>query len=87
MSGRADEAKSIWATLPESAPVVFNRGVAELFGGSAKLAIGHFKKAIKLIPESSGWHHLAQLYLAIAESRENARHFSPLAKPLCSHKM
>ena len=68
-AARRNEAKAIWASLPEVAPVVFNRGVAELFEGSPRAAQAHFKKAVALLPESSGWHHLAQLYLALASSR------------------
>jgi hypothetical protein len=69
MKGRGNEAKAIWASLPEVAPAAFNLGVAELFAGSPRAAQTHFKKAVGRLPETSGWHHLAQLYLAIAGSR------------------
>jgi len=64
-----EKAVSIWNSLPESAPVLFNLGIAEMHNQKTHLAVSHFKRAAAMIRESSGWHHLAQLYLAVAESR------------------
>jgi hypothetical protein len=67
--GFQEQAVPIWDSLPDSAPVLFNRGVAQLVHTNAESAAKHFKAAAAMISESSGWHHLARLYQAIAESR------------------
>ncbi|MFL5327719.1 MAG: hypothetical protein ACJ8C4_02290 [Gemmataceae bacterium] len=67
--GFFEQAVPIWYSLPDSAPVLFNRGVAELVGPNVRFAAKHFKAAVAMLAESSGWHHLGRLYLAIAESR------------------
>lgn len=59
-------AEAIWATLPASAPAFFNRGVAALAAGRSAEAAASFAEAVKLLPETSGWHHLANLYRALA---------------------
>ena len=56
------QATKLWNSLPASAPVLFNRGVAELFAGSAAAAISHFKAAVAQLPDSSSWHHLGRLF-------------------------
>lgn len=65
-TGRHGDAAAIWATLPDCPPVRFNRGVAALFVGDMAGAVGHFRAAVGGLPESSGWHHLARLYLEVA---------------------
>ena len=67
--GRRDEAARLWATLPESVPVLFNRGMAALFQDRPTEARGYLKPAVAGIPESSAWHHLGRMYLALAEMR------------------
>src|SRR5207248_8170413 len=67
-SGRRDEAARRWQALPESVPVLFNRGMAALFGDRPAEARAALRTAVDKIPESSGWHHLGRLYLALAES-------------------
>jgi hypothetical protein len=69
VSGQTDEATQTWKSLPDSAPVHFNRGVGHLATDRCKDAIAQFKAASSQIPESSGWHHLAELFLAVAEAR------------------
>jgi tetratricopeptide (TPR) repeat protein len=66
-AGRCEEAADRWDEMPESAPVLFNRGMAALFLGRPADAREPLKKAAALMPEGSGWHHLAKLYLALAE--------------------
>jgi tetratricopeptide (TPR) repeat protein len=66
-SGKRTEAAKLWSSLPENAPVLFNRGLAELFAGNKPSALTHLTKAVDIIPESSGWHHLGRLYLALAQ--------------------
>jgi tetratricopeptide (TPR) repeat protein len=65
--GQRAEAAKLWSSLPESAPNLFNRGLAALFAGAKATAQAHFTKSVGLIPESSGWHHLGRLYLALAQ--------------------
>jgi hypothetical protein len=62
-------ARKQWAKLPDSTVTQFNRGVAELFCDNAQAAAPNFKAAVADLPESSGWHHLGLLYLALAQSR------------------
>jgi tetratricopeptide (TPR) repeat protein len=67
--GDYQQAADMWAALPESAPVQFNRGVAALFLGQPVEARKHLKAAVGLLSETSAWHHLASLYLTLAEMR------------------
>ena len=62
-------ADRLWAAMPDSVPARFNRGMAALFLGRATEARGHLKAAVAGLPEASAWHHLASLYLALAEMR------------------
>ena len=66
--GRHGEAIKRWQSLPETAPVLFNRGMAALFAGDKSAARRDLTAAVAVIPESSGWHHLGRLYLALAQS-------------------
>lgn len=67
--GEHEAAAKMWSTLSDSVPVRFNRGMAELFLGRAANAKEHLKAAVAGLPESSAWHHLASLYLTLAEMR------------------
>ena len=67
--GEHAAAAVMWANLPDSIPVQFNRGMAELFLGRPGAAIEPLKAAIAGLPESSAWHHLASLYLGLSEMR------------------
>jgi tetratricopeptide (TPR) repeat protein len=64
--GRKEEAARRWQALPESVPVLFNRGMAALFLGRTDEARADLRKAVEQLPEASGWHHLGRLYLALA---------------------
>jgi tetratricopeptide (TPR) repeat protein len=68
-SGHADEAAQRWRRQPAVAPVLFNRGTAALFLDRPAEARKPLTEAVALIPESSPWHHLGRLYLALAELR------------------
>jgi hypothetical protein len=68
-SGRGEEALKLWQSLPDSVPVQFNRGMAALFTGNAALARESLQQVVPHLSEDSAWHHLGQLYLALAESR------------------
>jgi hypothetical protein len=65
--GECAEALTAWEAMPESPAVLFNRGMAKLFMGQTADARGPLQKAVEAIPEASGWHALARLYLAVAE--------------------
>ncbi|MBN9121232.1 MAG: hypothetical protein J0I06_19120 [Planctomycetes bacterium] len=65
--GECAAALSAWEALPESPAVLFNRGMARLFMGRAADAREPLQMAVEAIPEASGWHALARLYLAVAE--------------------
>lgn len=65
--GECAAALAAWDAMPESAAVLFNRGMARLFLGRTADARGPLQKAVDAIPETSGWHALARLYLAVAE--------------------
>ena len=65
--GKAEAALSIWRELDESVPTLFNRGMAALFVNQRVEARDCLKKVLAQLPDSNSWHHLAGLYLAIAE--------------------
>ncbi len=65
--GACAEALAAWEAMPESPAVLFNRGMARLFMGRTAEAREPLQKAVNAIPEASGWHALARLYLAVAE--------------------
>ncbi len=67
--GRAEQSLALWETLPESAASFFNRGMALLFLEQTGKSREMLQKAVALLPENLGWHHLASLYLALAEMR------------------
>ncbi len=67
--GRHAEALAAWQAQEPTPPVLFNRGMAAIFLGrfeEAKAALG---RAVKELPETSAWHHLGHMYLALAEAR------------------
>jgi tetratricopeptide (TPR) repeat protein len=67
--GRADAALAAWRSQPESVTVLFNRGMAALFTGHTAEARTALDRAAKQLPEDNPWHHLARLYLSLAEAR------------------
>jgi hypothetical protein len=67
--GDVAQAQKLWAAQPESVAVLFNRGMAALFTGDAKAARDNLNQVVSQLPESSAWHHLARLYLTLADSR------------------
>jgi hypothetical protein len=68
-AGRTDEALASWQQLEPTVPVMFNRGMAELFLGATGAGREHLGAAVTRLPESSAWHHLGRLYLALALGR------------------
>lgn len=65
--GDRTAAEAIWNAQPTSGPIAFNRGVSALSFGRKTEALQWLTAAVQQLPESSGWHHLAQLYLALAQ--------------------
>lgn len=68
MQGKQAEADKIWNSLPDSTPVMFNCGMSALFSGNRSAARTALSAAIEQLDDSSGWRHLARLYLALAQS-------------------
>jgi hypothetical protein len=68
-AGRSEEALAIWRKLEPTVPVLFNRGMAELFLGETGAGRQHLADAVARIPETSAWHHLGRLYLTLAQGR------------------
>jgi tetratricopeptide (TPR) repeat protein len=64
--GRTEEALRSWQNQADSTPVLFNRGLAALFLGRTQEASAALTAAVDQLPETSAWHHLGQLYLALA---------------------
>jgi tetratricopeptide (TPR) repeat protein len=67
--GEAEEAVAQWRTQNESVPVLFNLGMAALFLGKPAEACDWLRRAVAALPDTSSWHHLGQLYLALAQAR------------------
>lgn len=65
--GNATAALAQWEAQPASVPVLFNRGLALLFLGRPVEARQPLTEAVGQLPESSSWHHLGKLYLALAQ--------------------
>jgi hypothetical protein len=68
--GSRKEALAAWKKLEPSVAVAFNLGMAQLFLGDPRSAIGPLQEAQSQLPEDSPWHHLAGLYLAVASGAE-----------------
>jgi hypothetical protein len=67
--GEYAAAAELWNALPDSVPVRFNRGMAALFLGRPVEARELLRGATAGLAETSAWHHLASLYLTLAEMR------------------
>jgi hypothetical protein len=69
-AGRRAEAADLWLTRGDDyLPTLFNRGMAALFEGKPAEARAPLTRAVAGLPEDNSWHHLARLYLALAEMR------------------
>jgi hypothetical protein len=66
--GQTNDALALWDALPDNPVVLFNRGMARLFLGQYDAAQEALTAAVAGLPETSAWHHLASLYLTMAES-------------------
>lgn len=60
-------ARACWGELPPGPARSFNLGMADLFLGNRESAREHLQQAAAMLPETSAWHHLARLYLGLAD--------------------
>jgi hypothetical protein len=67
--GQHAEALSQWESQPASVPVLFNRGMALLFLDRPADARAPLTQAVADLAETNAWHHLGQLYLALAKAK------------------
>jgi hypothetical protein len=65
--GDVEKARDMWQRQEASLPVLFNRGMADLFLGHAETGRQAMKEAVAALPENGSWHHLARLYLTLAQ--------------------
>ena len=63
--GNTEAARALWNAMEPNVPVLFNRGMAELFMGATAAGRAALGEAVAKIPEHSAWHHLARLYLLL----------------------
>ena len=70
-AGRRDEATDLWQARGDHnhLPTLFNLGMAALFLGRPSAARAPLSQAVSRLPEDNSWHHLARLYLTLAEMR------------------
>ncbi|MBI3407877.1 MAG: hypothetical protein HY040_05915 [Planctomycetes bacterium] len=69
--GQTQQARNAWRRQTPSVPVLFNRGMSDLFLGEAAAARKSLEQAVKQLPETSAWHHLARLYLVLASGSQS----------------
>ena len=67
--GQGEQALALWQTQKDNVPVLFNRGMASLFLGRPPEAQTALRAAVAQLPDTSAWHHLGHLYLALATAR------------------
>ena len=68
--GQFEQAAALWQSQAESVPILFNRGLADLFLGRAAKARTWLIQATARLSDESAWYHLGHLYLALAEMRD-----------------
>ena len=64
-SGRYEQAIQEWKKMAPGAVKSFNLGMAYLFTGKAAQARQALDESLKMLPDTTGWSHLAQIYRAI----------------------
>jgi len=69
--GKPKEALDFWEKQPATVPIRFNRGMAHLFLGQMDQARAELTQVVAQLPEDGAWHHLARLYLALAQMRRS----------------
>jgi len=68
VAGDLSTATAHWQGLGDYAPALYNRGLEAWNRSDYVVSADLFTKAAALIPEHSGWHHLARLYLILGQS-------------------
>jgi len=68
-AGRREEAGRLWDSSGDYLPAAFNRGLSALFLDRPAQARAALAPVVEKLPEDSSWHHLARLYLTLAEIR------------------
>lgn len=71
--GQTKAAFRLWQEMPDSTPVLFNRGMAALFLGKVAQARPLLSRAVEAMPETSAWRHLGRFYLAVADLAAESR--------------
>jgi hypothetical protein len=70
-AGRTRQALALWQQMGDGfVPALFNQGMAALFLDRPADALDPLRRAVSALPESGSWHHLARLYLTLAEVRQ-----------------
>lgn len=67
-TGDRNRAVALWTELSQTAVGAFNLGVSAMATTHKADARNWFQLAASRLPETSGWHHLAKLYLALAQA-------------------
>ncbi|HQR42685.1 MAG TPA: hypothetical protein PLX97_08370 [Gemmatales bacterium] len=68
LEGDRVAARQQWDSLDDSQPVIaFNQGLAALVAGDTRRGRECLTRAAKGFSDTTGWHHLAELYLALAQ--------------------
>lgn len=68
LTGDRVSARDLWDSLPGDTPVVaFNQGIAALAAGETPRGRKCLRRAVDGFEETTGWNHLAALYLAVVE--------------------
>ena len=65
-AGRTDDAVALWQRLPQSGVTRYNLGMAKFAAGSREEAVEALNEAGDLLPDASGWTHLARLLAALS---------------------
>lgn len=68
LTGSREQARELWSTLDQSSPVIaFNLGLAVVVAEDYRSGRKHLEKAAQRFDETTGWHHLAELYLTVIQ--------------------
>ncbi|MCZ2344195.1 MAG: hypothetical protein LC104_20725 [Bacteroidales bacterium] len=67
MAGDHEAAVQEWLALPDSGVKSYNLGLAAFLRGHKEEARPLLMRSVELLPESSGWSHLAELLIVVSE--------------------
>jgi len=67
--GQTEPARALWNAMEPNVPVLFNRGMADLFLGNTSRARTNLNEVVAKLPETSPWHPLARLYPTLGKIR------------------